>query len=36
MITITDLCKIEKIIIGSIEGGPIVTKITALFHCVSD
>ena len=31
-----DLCEIGKIIIGSIEGGPIVNKITHLFHCVGD
>ena len=36
MITIMDLCEIGKIIISSIEGGPIVNKITALSHCVGD
>ena len=35
MITITDLCAIRKIIIDSIEGGPIENKITALAHWVS-
>ena len=30
MITIIDLCKIVKIIIGSIEGGPIVDKTSNL------
>ena len=36
MIAIMDLCKIEKIIIGSIEGSLIEKKITALSHCVCD
>ena len=34
MIIITDLYEIWKIIIGSIEGGPIENIITALSHCV--
>ena len=36
MITITDLCEIGKIIIGSIEGGLIEKKITTVSQCVSD
>ena len=36
IITITDVCEIGKISIGSIEGGPIENKITDMSHCVGD
>ena len=36
MTTIMGICKIGKITIGSIEGGPIEKKIAALSHCVGD
>ena len=36
MITTMDLCKIGKIITGSIEGGQRKNKITVLSYCVDD
>ena len=36
MITITDLCEIVKIIVGSNEDGLMEKKITSLSHCVGN